>query len=119
MEVGYVFIGERVHENCRMYDKWRLFGSVVPYSFKNFKGIKWVNGLNSHLLEDKVELVCVLKEFNELDYVRVSLAVVEGLHLTEHPGAGVPRHFVDDLHSELLARVDVHARLYRSIRALA
>lgn len=40
MEVGYVFIGERIHENCRMYDKWRLFGSAVPYYFKKFNGIK-------------------------------------------------------------------------------
>lgn len=75
--------------------------------------------IGTHLLEDKIELVSVLKKFNELDYVRVSLAVVESLHLAEHPGAGVPRHFVDDLHCEFLARVDVHARLYRSVRALA
>lgn len=72
----------------------------------------------SHLLEDKIELVSVLKEFTELDYIRVSLAVVESLHLAEHPGAGVTWHLVDDLHCKLLARVDVHARLYRGVSTL-
>lgn len=80
----------------------------------------WKNKFHiSHLFEDKIKLVGVLKEFNELDYVRVSLAVVESLHFAEHPGTGVPRHFIDDLHCELLTRIDVHARLYRSVCALA
>lgn len=47
------------------------------------------------------------------------LAVVEGLHLAEHPGAGVPRYFVDYLHRVLLPCVDVHASLHRGVRALA
>lgn len=73
----------------------------------------------THLFEDKIELVRVLKELDELDYVWVSLAVVEGLHLAEHPGAGVPRYLVDYLHSVFLPRVNVDARLYRRVRAFA
>lgn len=51
------------------------------------------------LLKDKIELVRVLKELDELDYIRVSLAVVERLHLTEYARAGVPRHLQTNNHT--------------------
>ncbi len=49
------------------------------------------------LLENKVEPVVLLKILNQLDDVRVSLAVVEYLNLLEHPGPAVPSHLLDDL----------------------
>lgn len=68
-----------------------------------------------YLLKNKIELFFILEELYELYDAGVAVAVVEGLHLAEDPGAGVSRNLIDDLHGKLHLRVDVHTSLHRGI----
>lgn len=49
-------------------------------------------------LENEVEFFIILEELNELNDVRMSLAVVESLHFLEHSGSSMTWNFVDDLY---------------------
>ncbi|XP_047532108.1 uncharacterized protein LOC125067493 [Vanessa atalanta] len=95
----------RIRNTMQNNPEWLCFYQISSQSKKMYRAVCLENELTAvDLLEDKIKLVRVLKEFNELDYVWVTLAIVEGFHFAEDPGAGVPRYFVDDLHSKLLPR---------------
>lgn len=49
----------------------------------------------------------------------MALAMVEGFDFAKYASPRVARNLVDDLHRVLQLRVDVHARLHRSVSALA
>lgn len=76
-------------------------------------------GVVTYFLENQVELLLALEELDELDNVRLILAVVEGLHLPEHAGSRVPRHLVNDLNGVLLVGVKAYASLDACIGSLA
>ena len=50
-----------------------------------------------NLLENQVEAILFLEELNQLDYVRVALAVVERLNFLKYTVAAVAGNFLDDL----------------------
>lgn len=69
-------------------------------------------------LEHEIKFLLVLEIFDQLDDIRVALAMMERLDLFEHPGARVPGYFIDDLHGILEVRVEGCTRLDRSVSAL-
>lgn len=68
--------------------------------------------------EYEVKLFLVFEELNQLDDVRVALAMMERLDFLEHPGASMPRNLVDDLHGVFKVRVERCTGLDRGISAL-
>ena len=54
-------------------------------------------GPADNLLEDQIEAVLLLEEFNQLDDVGVTLTVVERFHFLEDTITAVARYFVDYL----------------------
>ena len=71
-----------------------------------------------NLLEDKEELVRLLKVLDQLDDVLVPLAVVEKVDLFEDPGPAVAGDLVDDLDGILHLGVHVEASLDRGVSPL-
>lgn len=51
------------------------------------------------LLEYQIELLLVLKELNQLEDVRMTLAMMECLHLTKDTSSCMARYFIDNFNS--------------------
>lgn len=66
-------------------------------------------------LEYQVELLLVLEELNQLQDVRVSLTVVEGLDFAEHSCPRMPRDLIDNLYGTLDVGVNIYTGLYWGI----
>lgn len=54
-----------------------------------------------NLFEDQVEAILLFEEFNQLNYVGVTLAMVERFHFLKDTVAAVTRYFIDYLHSSI------------------
>lgn len=64
------------------------------------------------LLEHQVELLLVLEELDELQDVRVALAMMEGLDFAKHPGPSVARYLINNLYGTLCIGVNIYTCLY-------
>lgn len=53
----------------------------------------------------------ILEEFNQLNDVRMSLTVMEGLHFLEHPSSRMTRNFLDHLHCVFDVRINIYTGL--------
>lgn len=70
-------------------------------------------------LEHEVELLLVFEKLDQLDDVRVALAMMKRLDLLEHPGASVAGNLVDNLYGVLKVRVEGRTGLDRGVSAFA
>lgn len=70
-------------------------------------------------LKHQIEFVLVLEELDQLQDARVSLAMVERLHLPEYPSSGMSWNLVDDFHRILQIGVNINAGLHGSVSPFA
>jgi hypothetical protein len=64
------------------------------------------------LLEHEVKLLLVLEELDQLQDVRVALAMMEGFDFTENSGSSVARYLINNLYGTLYVGVNIYTCLY-------
>lgn len=74
---------------------------------------------HTYLLENQIEFLVVLEEFDQLQDAWMSLAVVERLHLPKDSGSRVTRNLVNYFHSVFQVCVNIYTSLNRGVRTLA
>lgn len=115
MYISITFLMKKVEGACNLIDNLTRLPLGEVNAFLNpAQQLATVN-----LLEHEIELLLVLEELDQLDDIRMALAMVERLDLLEYPGTRVSGDLVDDLHSVLEIRVEGRTTLNRGVSAFS